>query len=239
MKKLIALLLCFIVLFSFGALLSGCGVNQGNSVSDTTQEDPTEEPTEAPTEPEINWDEIADELMDYPDVVFRQKIKNLSIFGEMTSRGKLVTYELSVQRIAEEETLVYYKQETSAEYLFRVNDGNVTMYFPEGDKYVEDPTIAPSDVKKVYTDVMNILRLHINTPNMMGDGLKYHKIGVEESEKFGEVVTYHVYSGDKRVRILHVQVETGITVIIADGDDAAIMSITDLTQEVDLLSKLG
>lgn len=138
MKKLLALLLVLVMVFSVATVFAGCEDDSKKSSKSEEKEEeedekkddettapeedgttapeaptdpePTEpDPTETePTEPEPTETEPAGELMDAPDVTFDTSIQSLAMLCTVYSDGNETSIEVDVQYVSDDEMLVCY-----------------------------------------------------------------------------------------------------------------------------------
>lgn len=261
MKKLIALLLALVMVFSVAAVFAGCedDSKKNSKVEEDDEEEKDDDETTAPegdettapegddpTDPEPTDPEPTDpeptegsNLMDAPDIVFNENIKVLGMMVELNEGGETATAELGIQELSEDECYLYYCDEDLNAIVYINGDTMVKYTYDEAtETYVED---TETDAETLAGEVMGATYLlgMFMAPTEMLTGAQYEKLGVEEIDGYGEVAAYNVYADGELIYNLYIQVETGLTLNIADAEGNDLAYVTFVTQDIDFASMVG
>lgn len=214
---------------------------EGDETTAPEGDDPTDpEPTDPePTDPEPTEDDVTGELMDAPDIVFDENIKVLALMVEMNDGGEITTVEVGLQDLSDEEGYFYYCDE-SINALYYVNGTTFVKYSYDeaSETYIEDTS---ADTQALAVEIMgaaSVIAMFTSPADMM-PGAQYEKLGVEEIDGYGEVAAYNVYIDGELTNTLYIQVETGLTLNIADAEGNNIAYVTFVTQDIDFSTLIG
>lgn len=273
MKKLIALLLALVMVFSVAAVFAGCEDDskknskvekdededededekddettapEGDETTAPEADDPTDpeptdpEPTDPePTDPEPTEDDVTGELMDAPDVIFDENIKVLGMTIELVDGSDTVSAELGMQELSEDECYIYYCDEDVNAIVYIKGEEMVRYAYDEATElFVEDTEATAEDIANEVMGATYLMSMFVATPELFA-GAQYEKLGVEEIEGYGEVAAYNVYANGELIYTIYVQVETGLTLNIADAEGNDIAYVTFVTQDIDFASMIG
>ena len=294
MKKLLALLLALMMLFSVATVFAGCedsGKKKSSSSSDDDDEDeedeeddedededkdedededkdkeddektgndkpddgkdytepdsddeptsgavtrplPTEpiepDPTEAPrpVEPDDEWLDSPYEDHDGDTDVY--------ICAQILSGNEYQYFEIAKQKLGENEGFIYYCDETDEILLYIANNA-IALYLPDDDGtfYVDTQTDTHTKMQML-ENMSNIWKMFIDFDGMLGEDVRYLKIG-EENDASG----YEAYKNGQLVRTFYIDIETGITMYIQDEYGNDMMWIEQAYLDFDLTRLIG
>ncbi len=263
MKKLLALLLVLVMVFSVATVFAGCEDDSKKSSNSDEKEDEEKEDDETtapegdettapegdettapadptdpePTDPEPTETEPVGELMDAPDVTFDDSIQNLAMLCTIYQNGQELSVEVDVQQVSDDEMLICYCDYTNEidVLIYITSAGELALYRLGEEGYVLDESATEEEIYGYYTAAASVSNMFTDYYAAFGDGYQYKNVGQEVSEDFGDVVAYEVYNAEGVLSYgMYVQVETGIILAIVDAEGEPVASIVYMTQDFDL-----